>query len=212
MYTRNAHFEPLSGIHAGAKTSSLEKFFNNTLYNISAEYGSVGHLQTVFANDDWSAVCVLVSYSEGKIKSIEAWDDNTYGDKVPVVPKSENIERYIEDNKQRINRKAEHAFEEDLTKINRQGNNYEGTKHVDKEITLKLTASKVIIISFSIGVVLSLLAVLTYKVLSDKYTQQTKALNNTINKDEEYINTEFSENTPENEFDYPYEDIGDVLR
>lgn len=201
VYTRDARFEPVAGIHAFGNASELEKYFHGSLYDISAEYGSVGHLSAVFANDDWSAVCVLVSYSGKGIKSIEAWDDNAYGDKVPVVPQSERMKEYISGMVRRIDWEAEHSLDLALQEIQTQKGLPSSTEAENHDTSLVLKTVWIVMLSLSVGVVLLLLLVVIYRKLGTR--PPTRVLVNASvprqekmgspGKEEDYIDVEYVE-------------------
>lgn len=214
VYTKDTRFEPLSGINVYGDTLELEKFFNGRLYDISAEYGYIGHLQAVQANDDWSAVTVLVNYAGEQIKSIEAWDENVDRDNVPVVPKPERVKTYIQDMKQRIDWNAEHAFEQDLAEIRKRHNSLP-SRADDTETEKKLGINEIIVISLSIGIFITLIAVAILNGLFTK-TSAPKEIREDIKPREPHkeaysVDMEFTAGTPADDFDYPYEDIGDAL-
>ena len=70
IYTKDTHFSFLNGIRVGADIQILERIFQAKLYDFSAEYGSVGHLQEVFGGDDVLALGLLIEYKNGLITSI----------------------------------------------------------------------------------------------------------------------------------------------
>ena len=214
VYTTDYTFVLSNGIRPRTLTSELEKFFNNNLYNISAEYGNVGHLEAIWGNDDWSKPRILICYSGTTIDSIEAWDDNAYGDAIPAVPNSRKIDNYVNMIKRQM---YENELDFLLNEIKSQKpqnfNASIGTKRVSEP---DLRIVKIILLSFSIGAVLSLLIVFLYRKELQKHSYQsiifnTKHIHNT-EAEAEYIDAEFTEKMPNDEFNYPYEDIGDMLR
>ena len=212
VYTKDTRFEPLSGIKVYGDTLELEKFFNGRLYDVSAEYGYIGHLQAVQANDDWSAVIVLVNYAGKQIKSIEAWDDNVDRDYVPVVPKPERVKLYIQDMKQKIDWEAKHAVNLTTQRVQEHSRSSQTT-----DISMNFSTTDIVLLSLSIGIVFSILAVIFFKWLLSKFFAQTEMYNSTktnnTTQEADYIDMEeFTERVSNDNFDYPYEDIGDALK
>lgn len=200
VYTRDMRFEPLAGIHVLGGVSALESYFGGSLYDISAESGSVCHVQAVWANCDWSATCVLVKYTGEIVKSIEAWDDNV-NDIVPIVPRTERMDKYIQDNKTRINRDAEYS----IALVQREMRQQKGfllSPEVEEHSTnWGVWVTGIAILSLASGVVLSLFLVVVYKKLGTR--SPTRVLVNTnvpsqVNtnspsKEEDYIDVEYVE-------------------
>ena len=95
VYTLDKHLVFTGSIRVGAETSVLEKFFKARLHNISAEYGSLGHLQEVFGGDDVLALGLLIEYDNNTITSVMAINDYVYNDSVPLVPSCPKIDNFI---------------------------------------------------------------------------------------------------------------------
>ncbi len=214
VYTTDATFVLPNGIKARTFVSELEKFFNGSLYDISAENGVIGHVQAVLANDDWSKPCVLINYSGRTIDSIEAWDNNVYGDVVPIVPNSERISNYISTKKREMH-ENELAFERELSALHNQRlvHSTAVSEPVKQNARRNIGAVDIVILSFSIGVATSVIIVkwLYRKLSKPEMPNKTNDNEKEAEYEAEYIDAEFTEETPNEEFDYPYEDIGEVI-
>ena len=82
---------------------------------------------------------------------------------------------------------------------------------------INMGVGNIIMFALLIGTILSILAVFIYNAViatdtSLKAEVQDDTDTHTPQKDKEYIDLEFSEETPSEDFDYPYEDIGEVLK
>ena len=242
VYTADSNFEPVADIRVGAYTSVLEKFFNGKLYDISAEEGSLGHLQAVWGNDDWTIPIVLVSYSYDKIREMTARNDNAYGDKVPAIPISDKIKKYVSAQIQNIKKRAIDELERQVLKaevINLDDHLYlysitskwpleqktkshgeTQTPNTNEELQPRTIGNNgtwnIVMFSLLIGAAISVLAVFVCKALFQDTFSTTEVYDDRDARNEEherdYVDAEFTEETPSEEFDYPYEDIGDVLR
>ena len=85
----------------------------------------------------------------------------------------------------------------------------------DKDVVIRLNTTDIVILSFIVGIVLSIIAALVYKVFTVTSSQHSETSNNTKSgreSGEDYSNVGFAERTPADDFDYPYEDIGDALK
>ncbi len=220
VYTTDARFVLSNGISPRKSTIELEKFFNNNIYNISEELGKLGHVQAIWGNDDWSKKCVLICYSGTKIDSIEAWNNNVYGDAVPVVPSSTKVDNYISTAKRKIH-EVDRKFQRYISE-QRQMSLSEALEEIrnknrsDVRRESKLTTQNnmgFVMFFLLMGILVSSLIIFIYYVVSGEksgiYDNDTDA--NEASHEEEYINVEFTENTLDEEFDYPYEDIKEVL-
>ena len=98
IYTIDTEMIFRGGIAVGKNISILEKFFSLKLGEISYEKGIVGHLETIYANDNVFAVCVFIKFnSKNIITQIKAFNNNVYDDAVPVVPNSsQKINDFVE--------------------------------------------------------------------------------------------------------------------
>ena len=80
----------------------------------------------------------------------------------------------------------------------------------DKEVVVRLNTTDMAILSFLVGVVLSLIAALIYKAFFTEPSHSQEVINNADSKN--YANAVFTEETSVEDFNYPYEDIGDVIK
>lgn len=76
----------------------------------------------------------------------------------------------------------------------------------DKEVVLRLNATDIVILSFVFGAVLSLIIALSYKVFTARKVEPKDAPKG-VSAEMGYAGM-----LAEEDFDYPYEDIGDALR
>ena len=79
-----------------------------------------------------------------------------------------------------------------------------------KDVVIRLNNSDIVILSFIVGLVLSLIAALVYKAfftetVSQEAVSQEEVLNDIDNA------VKFTKEKPADDFDYPYEDIEEVL-
>ncbi|MBQ7216501.1 MAG: hypothetical protein IJS39_11030 [Synergistaceae bacterium] len=201
VYTRDARFEPVAGIHAFGNTSELEKYFHGSLYDISARDGAIESIPMFFSHDYWAGVWVLISYSGGKVQSIMVRDDNVYDDKVPVVPNTIRMNNYVNDEKLRIDWEAEHGLDLTLQEIRAQKGLSSSTETEGQDTNLVLRIAGIVTLSLSIGAVLSFLSVVVYKKLGT--LPSTRILVNTSvprkektsspSTEEDYIDVEYVE-------------------
>lgn len=80
----------------------------------------------------------------------------------------------------------------------------------DKEVVVRLNTKDMTILIFTVVAVLFLITILIYKAFFGEPSRPKEIVNNADN--ERYTNAEFTEKTSAEDFDYPYEDIGDALR
>lgn len=76
----------------------------------------------------------------------------------------------------------------------------------DKEVVIRLNATDIVILSFIVGAVISLIIGLAYKVFT------TRKVEPKVAPKEGHTDVGYAGMLAEEDFDYPYEDIGDALR
>lgn len=78
------------------------------------------------------------------------------------------------------------------------------------------TTFAIVMFFFFMGVVVSILAVFIFRSLFTNASYSTEAQDSAKkyepSSEKEYIDVEFTESAPRDDFDYPYEDIGDALK
>ncbi len=101
------------------------------------------------------------------------------------------------------------TFNEALDAINMP--NYSSLEEVprDNEVVIRLNTTDIVIFSFVIGAVLSLIFALVYKIFFVSPSYREKISSNA--NDDEYIDVEFADRKLNEDFDYPYEDINEAL-
>ena len=105
--------------------------------------------------------------------------------------------------------KQEKTIEEILKEMRQEHSSIEEVP-ANKEFVVRLDTTDIVILSFAIGTVLSLIAVLIYKAFFAEPSHEEKLSKVKNNKD--YIDVDFTEETSGEEFNYPYEDIEKILR
>lgn len=81
---------------------------------------------------------------------------------------------------------------------------------VEKEVVIRLSTIDIAMLSFVICAVLSLISALVYKAFFTE-PQHIEEVKNT-NSNGSYTDVEFTEKASDRGFDYPYENIDEVLR
>lgn len=86
--------------------------------------------------------------------------------------------------------------------------NYTSIEEVppSKEVVIRLNATDIVILSFIVGAVISLIITLAYKVFTARKVEPKVA------PKESHTDVGYAGMLAEEDFDYPYEDIGDALR
>lgn len=100
------------------------------------------------------------------------------------------------------------TFMEELDAIQ---NNY-STKEIprDKEVVVRLNTMDMAILIFTVVAVLFMIAILVYKAFFAEPSRPKEYANKADS--ESYTNTVSTKETSVEDFDYPYEDIGDALK
>ena len=218
-------------IRVGVNTNVLENFFHASLYDISAEDGSLGHLQEVFGGDNVLALGLLISYSSGVVTSIMAIDDFVDEGSVPLVPRSEIINSFIETKIAEIKFQPFYQASTYTSKMDDTDNtNRTGINTISPAKAANINASsqtiitngalRIVLVAFviGIGIILVLLSIwmkikLIYLLISGIYVYAGKLYQKYIRHTDIPQDTSGANTTSGNaeyNFDYPYEDIGKV--
>lgn len=80
----------------------------------------------------------------------------------------------------------------------------------EKEVVVRLNTMDMAILIFTVVSVLFMIAILIYKAFFAEPSRQKEVINNADT--ESYTNTVSTKETSAEDFDYPYEDIGDALK
>ncbi len=236
IYTVNSNLTFLNGIRVGAATSVLESVFQAKLYDFSAEYGAVGHLQEVWGGDDVLALGLLIQYDNGVITQIMARNEFVEYDSVPLVPSSKKINNFVGEKIDELKQLApfrgmtveeaikfaKNETQQRMPEVGRYNNSPASLPQSSPPANplpakSDYDATSIVFTALLAGVTISVLIVCFYsKFYSRKPTEATTyahAENTAYSYTEpKHEDTTSSRETLNDDFDYPYEDIGEATR
>lgn len=230
IYTINSNLTFLNGIRVGATTNVLESAFQAKLYDFSAEYRAVGHLQEVWGGDDVLALGLLIEYDNGIITSIMARNEFVQYDSVPLVPSSKKINNFVGEKIDELKQLApfrgmtvEEAIkwlqsnpQDDISQLMPSVGEYNSPQHnpaknevSNTTITSNYDTSSIVFIALVAGITISVLIVCAYSRLTSQKHVEATVYANIETTASAYTEAKYEDtsNSIIDDFDYPYEDI-----
>lgn len=195
IYTRDPQMLFIGGIHVGASTTVIERFFNARIQDISVKNSIIRY--PFLGNDDFSVPVLELTYDKGVIECIEVWDGYVPHDNVPVVPRISNIDDFVSIKTEELSG----------TKIKSELRTQQNPKWFSIAQIIILCLIGVAIISALIGLVLE--HITSKAIGSDNLLPPEQPAEN-FTQEAEVIDAEFTD-SQQDDYEYPYEDISKVV-
>ena len=204
IYTIDPQIVFMGGIHVDVDTTTVQKFFGANVYDISVKLGVIRY--PFLGNDDFTIPVLELFYNQYKVECIEVWYDVVMDDVVPVVPRVSRVNDFVD-------RKIK-----ELSGVRRQENQSVVTSSIyleteSKQTQTNLSSTAIIILFLVGGIIISFVIWGLIEFVSYIMTEPDAPLSTEkVMHEAEVIDAEFTDVPESDDYDYPYEDISQVLR